>query len=416
MAEFTEDEAKLLLDSFRRLKLKPHADTPEDLASWLKSYAASNVEGEVKEEIDREESKNVEGEVKEDRDRKESKKVQPKASDLAVAIHPPRLSVFTGEKPVGKGDTNYEMWRYEVKCLLSEKIHSVESIFQAVRRSLRGEAGMIAMRLGPAANLEELLQKLHSVYGIVERRQSLLAKFYSARQRENEDVSAWSCRLENILVQAIQEGETDFERSNEMLREMFWIGLQQHLKDISGHKFDTIDDFDSLRVAIRQLEYSISDRNEECSIFRDKKHVHAKMAQSENTDMKELKGMIQKLSTDVATLQQKVFTNNQPEKHSQHPRDRREVKSSEGDVLRDQRWQHSNRGDFRMSRQPYSSDVNKPYHSVKANRQNYSDATDDLPVCYRCGQTGHIRLGCRVKLDHSRRALNFRPPMGRGAP
>lgn len=75
---------------------------------------------------------------------------------------------------------------------------------------------MIAMRLEPTANLHKLLHKLHS---IDECEQSVLAKFHSARQ--GEDVSAWSCRLKNILVKAIQKGEADLKRSNEMLREMF---------------------------------------------------------------------------------------------------------------------------------------------------------------------------------------------------
>lgn len=39
-----------------------------------------------------------------------------------------------------------------------------------------------------------------------------------------------------------------------MLRNMFWTGLKQSLKDISGHKYDTIGDFDKLRTAIRIIE------------------------------------------------------------------------------------------------------------------------------------------------------------------
>jgi UDP-N-acetylglucosamine pyrophosphorylase len=39
-----------------------------------------------------------------------------------------------------------------------------------------------------------------------------------------------------------------------MLHDILWNGLRKELKDASGHKYDSIKDFDSLRVAIRQME------------------------------------------------------------------------------------------------------------------------------------------------------------------
>lgn len=39
-----------------------------------------------------------------------------------------------------------------------------------------------------------------------------------------------------------------------MLRNMFYTELKQSLKEISGHKYDTIGDFDKLRTAIRIIE------------------------------------------------------------------------------------------------------------------------------------------------------------------
>jgi len=364
MAEFTNEEAAQLLDCFRCLRVKPHSDTPEDLASWMKEYVTSSGGGEVKVET-------------------------ATVTTPAIAIQQPRISTFTGETPVGKGDTHYDMWRYEVKCLMAEKIHTVDSIFQAVRRSLRGEAGRIAMRLGPLADLQELLHKLDSVYGTVELKESLLAKFYSARQREGEDVSTWSCRLEDILVQAIHEGEVDSKKANEMLRVMFWTGLRQRLKDVSGYKYDSIQDFDTLRIAIRQIEHSLRERSPESSLSV-KKHVQSKMAYTENPEMRELKGMIQKLSTEVSSLKEHVYMPSKRETSSprQYP--------------------------TQYKRENRSRDYSSTTRETK--EPNVAVYEEDEPICYRCGQLGHIRLGCRVRLDHSKQALNFKRPMVKGTP
>jgi hypothetical protein len=39
-----------------------------------------------------------------------------------------------------------------------------------------------------------------------------------------------------------------------MLHDILLNGLKKDLKDASGHRYDSINDFDSFRVAIRQIE------------------------------------------------------------------------------------------------------------------------------------------------------------------
>ena len=51
----------------------------------------------------------------------------------------PRFSLFYGDNI--KGEFSYPQWVYEVKWPLIEKTHKPEIILQAVRRSVRGEAG-----------------------------------------------------------------------------------------------------------------------------------------------------------------------------------------------------------------------------------------------------------------------------------
>lgn len=64
--------------------------------------------------------------------------------------------------------------------------------------------------------------------------------------------------------------------------------LRNGLKDISGHKYDTIKDFNKLRIALRQLEKDYKNPT---------KHIIAKSVIGFNLNLKrEIKQMVQQLS------------------------------------------------------------------------------------------------------------------------
>ena len=133
----------------------------------------------------------------------------------------PRLSLFTGT-PGRKEEATYDLWKYEVNCLLAEGSHGDDAIMEAIRRSLKGEPARLAMRLGPKTTISNLLQKLDSIYGTVDVREGVLAQFYSARQQHDETVSDWSCRLEDLLAKAVELGRVHPLEADEMLSCMFW--------------------------------------------------------------------------------------------------------------------------------------------------------------------------------------------------
>ena len=81
-----------------------------------------------------------------------------------------------------------------------------DAMLIAVRRSLRGEAGMVAMRIDLDANIDDIIRKLDSIYGSVDRKEILLTQFYGARQEKNEVISHWSCRLERIIGKCVDGG------------------------------------------------------------------------------------------------------------------------------------------------------------------------------------------------------------------
>lgn len=444
MAELTEEEGKKLIEAFNKLKLKPKADTPQDLELWLKAFS------EVKAEPGVPTDGTVGGTV--------SGTSGGASKETVVTTQQPRISCFFGDKV--KGEASYAQWVYEVKCLLKEKTHKPEAIAQAVRRSLRGEASSIVRRLGIGATIEEILHKFDSVYGEVDTKEHLLAKFYSAKQEEGEDVTKWSCRLEDILSSAVERKLIESKNVNEMLRNMFWQGLKPALKDISGYKFEKIKDFDQLRVEIRQLEqdHLHPEANiPSCSV--------SETSNKDSNDLKEVKTMIQSLSSTVQQLEKKVNSNqaNNQSLNSNRGRGKSRRRGNFSGTQEtfyqntDSNMQYRNdgfnarRGGYKSYSQPqqtprqyfnqrnqysnYSNAGNSNYPATdqrqgqgpqpntsyqNSNSQNVpqrsnqsqeqTEGVDDSfntgPLCFRCRQYGHFQWRCPVRMDHSRKYLN----------
>lgn len=96
----------------------------------------------------------------------------PYGNQPVTVSHPPKIFNFSGAE---KSEVLYEQWNYEVSCLIKEKF-SDETKANVIRRSHRGEAGKVAVRLGHEAPIPALLSKLDSIYGIIERKESILAR------------------------------------------------------------------------------------------------------------------------------------------------------------------------------------------------------------------------------------------------
>lgn len=116
---------------------------------------------------------------------------------------------------ITKGEVTYDQWKYEVKSLCQDKSYNDKSILQSIKRSVRGEAKRIK-----SVNIDSILDKFDSVYGVVNSSEHLLAKFNSARQKPDEDITRWSYRLKNILSRAVEKGIILLDQTNDMLCSM----------------------------------------------------------------------------------------------------------------------------------------------------------------------------------------------------
>jgi len=390
MASNITEEDQQLLDMFKVLKVKPKTDSPEDLHRWLSEFGSREARQDV-----------------------------PSTQPITISSQQPRLSIFFGDTDsVTKGEVTYDQWKYEVKSLMIERSYRAESIIQAIRRSVRGEASRILMRLGPGVKIDEILHKFDSVYGVVESLENLLAKFYSAKQKADEDVTTWSCRLEDIISRVVEKGIIGLGDTNDMLRSMFWTGLRQDLKDISGYKFDSINDFDKLRVELRKIEQDHVGKTE------DKTKLGIAKSAMDRTDymneIKELRGMIQSVASSVSDMGEKI---NELSASRSQKNPVQELKNEGQSVRPKYAQEHRQRRDVPHQNEPhvssYSERQRQPrtrYDRQVDNRQNggrqmsnniptfhgNTNYYDDGPLCFRCRQHGHFQWECRTRLDHSK--------------
>ncbi|KAK3097682.1 hypothetical protein FSP39_012084 [Pinctada imbricata] len=397
MTDFSEDELQAIAAALKEMKVKPKADSASDLKQWMVDYVTQmksdgTTPVQVKQEADT-------GNGKAD------------GGSKVVTTHIPKISCFSGDG--SKQDTSYDLWRYEVDCLIKEK-YSEGVIAQSIRRSLRGDAGKVAMRLGPQAKVQEILDKMHSIFGTVERGETILEEFYSATQKKDETSMAWSCRLEEIFRKAIEKGAMNRNDANEKLKSRFWNGLHQWLKDISGYKYDTISDFDDLRKEVLLMEKEHSSKKTNTNMV-----ISATGATGQSDEMKELKGMIQQLTAKVTKLergnQKDIEPNRGRQQYETNFDGRRYTSTQQQQRGNRQRGQQNFRGGYQQNisggyQQNFSGGYQQPYHPYYEN--NY-DSTQE-PLCYRCGQPGHLALGCRVILDHRRKPLNYDRPASKG--
>ena len=357
----SEEDFALLQLLKKEVKEKPKGDDVQGLKDWMKEYLATS------------------GEIvtpKEESQEKDTSKTKTTVTYTKMR-DPPKVTNFSGSN--SKGEATYAFWRYEVCGLMEDKVHDSDNISYAVRKSLKGEAGTIVMHLGPKASLPEIIHKLDSIYGDVEKKEDLLAQFYRARQGDDECVTKWSCRLEDIIGKAIEKGMVQHKDANTMLHSMLWSGLKTELKDISGHKYDTIKDFDELRIALRHIERDHEERK------TSKKPQTAKAAAisepiNNTSEFEEVKGLIQQLTTRFDRMETDY--------------------RGRGRGYINYRGQNNNR--YTDTRQRRWQDRSKP---------QASSANQDERRCFRCGKPGHLKLGCIEKLDKDGKSLNFKKSM-----
>ena len=197
-----DQQYAMMFKTFQAMGLNPKGDNPEDFDKWIKAYIAQQSEEKPKLTI----PPPPLGLPSKDGGAKP--KVKSTEKPVATPSYPPKVRSFSGG--YNKGDTAYDIWRYDVKMALIDPSYTKEQKEFAIRRSLTGSAARLVIYQGLDKSLDDILETLDSVYGSVENKEQLLSEFYSARQKDNEDVTTWSSRLEDIIGKGLEKGIVQF--------------------------------------------------------------------------------------------------------------------------------------------------------------------------------------------------------------
>ena len=167
----------------------------------------------------------------------------------------PYLTQFYGAEPTPKNESTFEDWKAETQCLIKTKVYPDYIVTQAIRNSLKGQARKALATLDPLTNSDGIISKLESLFGNVASGLSVLQEFFTAVQREDESVTMWGLRIEEILQRAMEKGEVPPERKNHLLKDKFWRSLHSlDLKIATKVYFDKVTDFEVLRSKVREEE------------------------------------------------------------------------------------------------------------------------------------------------------------------
>lgn len=312
------------------------------------------------------------------------------ASGLYVssASAPPTVVNVLGRKPwlmKFSGDDGYDLWRHQLLSLIQER-HRSQDLADAIRASLQGKAAALLISLGPQATVEAILAKLDSVYGQVDDSADVMASFFSARQASTETVADWSCRIEGLFGRVQRLSATTV--STEDLRQMFWTGLRQELKDASSFHYETVKDFDNLRKVLRRIEKQHPPQQQQSA--KSGRNPCNAVQKERNTDTTEtLIAMVKQLSSEFQAFKKESASRTEAQRPPPFA-DHRDKLQTFGAATRG-----GNAGSGYSAR--------GQQHPRGGPRGRGGRGPAGPVFCYKCGEPGHIQIGCRVNTDHLRR-------------
>ena len=118
----------------------------------------------------------------------------------------PKLPSFSGITPTPKGEVNFDVWCFEVNCILEGNMVSDVVLFQSIRNSLKDQARSMLMNVGSEASSSDVLKYFSNFYGSVLSGEDLMQSFYNDCQKDVDTIASYGARLEHTLSKAVLKG------------------------------------------------------------------------------------------------------------------------------------------------------------------------------------------------------------------
>jgi hypothetical protein len=276
----------------------------------------------------------------------------------------PKLSSFDGKD---SSNYPYRRWIFDVKQLLKAG-YSEKIVRMSVLRSCKGTAADILQTLGDDFTVEDVATAFDRRFASVATVESMLSTFYSAKQKADESVNSWGCRLESWLASP-QLSSLAQDQKHSMLRERFWRGLKSDLmRNALRHRFDLGAKYEDLLVVAREVEM------EGKSNQKDPKDKAKVATQSVNS--KGMQGKLDDILKRLTVLESRLPAT---------PATPASTKSTGRG-----RGRGKGRGRVSSGRDRDSQTV----ELASDKKQEQVKTTFVSSKCFKCGKTGHFKSNC----------------------
>ena len=224
----------------------------------------------------------------------------------------PKLHEFTGKPEDGKA--SWRRWELQIKGL--QGTYSDRAIKEAMNKALQGDAAIVADSLADDCTWIELLNALRAKFTEVSSLDVMMGSLYSIKQG-TLTVSQYAIKLEKVLgsIRVSHPNALTSKEYQHHLRNRFFHGLSEKLRNNLRHKYETECNYDQLLQYARMIESEKTDNTSEVSSSSTTKATKAKAssAQSEKqgVDMQKLEqayrccqGELMRMNKNVQQRQQ----------------------------------------------------------------------------------------------------------------
>ena len=233
----------------------------------------------------------------------------------------PKLHEFSGKPDDGKA--SWRRWELRIKGLVGS--YSDTAIKEAMNKALQGGAAIVADSMDDDCTWQELLAALKAKFTVVSSLDVMMGNLYGIKQGSNS-VSQFAINIEKVLGSIRVSHPTTFStrESQRHLRNRFFHGLNDKLRNSLRHKYETDCSYEELLQYARMVESEKGESGVSGSVPAKATKTKASSAQQQQPQQPQQKG-----NGDLVRLE-KAYRKCQGElaKMQKHLQQMQEIKTS----------------------------------------------------------------------------------------